>query len=82
MVRSVFIRRTPSEKTTAAATLQRYQREIAPTKTATTKGARNRKPSRYFGEPPSPQLPVSLWLRSGMPRQGLGKKPDPFRMAR
>ncbi|HDR9158107.1 TPA: site-specific integrase [Burkholderia vietnamiensis] len=53
MVRSVFIQRAPSEKTTVADALDRYEREIVPTKKASTQrreGARIRELKANFGK--------------------------------
>lgn len=53
MVRGVFIQRAPSEKTTVADALDRYEREIVPTKKASTQrreGARIREPKAHFGK--------------------------------
>ncbi|CAJ3304221.1 phage integrase family protein [Burkholderia pseudomallei] len=51
MVRGVFIQRAPSEKTTVADALDRYEREIVPTKKASTQrreGARIRELKEHF----------------------------------
>lgn len=53
MVRGVFIQRAPSEKTTVADALDRYEREIVPTKKASTQrreGARIRELKEHFGK--------------------------------
>jgi hypothetical protein len=53
MVRGVFIQRSPSEKLTVAAALERYEREIVPTKKASTQrreGARIRELLNRFGK--------------------------------
>jgi len=53
MVRGVFIQRAPSEKTTVADALDRYEREIVPTKKASTQrreGARIRELKTHFGK--------------------------------
>lgn len=53
MVRGVFIQRAPSEKTTVADALDRYEREIVPTKKASTQrreGARIRELKANFGK--------------------------------
>lgn len=53
MVRGVFIQRAPSEKTTVADALGRYEREIVPTKKASTQrgeGARIRELKAHFGK--------------------------------
>lgn len=53
MVRGMFIQRAPSEKTTVADALDRYEREIMPTKKASTQrreGARIRELKAYFGK--------------------------------
>ncbi|WP_330987668.1 tyrosine-type recombinase/integrase [Burkholderia territorii] len=53
MVRGVFIQRAPSEKTTVADALDRYEREIVPTKKASTQrreGARIRELKAHFGK--------------------------------
>ncbi len=53
MVRSVFIQRAPSEKTTVVDALVRYEREIVPTKKASTQrreGSRIRELKEHFGK--------------------------------
>ncbi|RZF27805.1 site-specific integrase [Paraburkholderia sp. UYCP14C] len=53
MVRGAFIQRAPSEKTTVAVALERYRREIVPTKKATTQrreAARIRELTIHFGK--------------------------------
>ncbi|KVT40346.1 tyrosine-type recombinase/integrase [Burkholderia ubonensis] len=53
MVRGVFIQRAPSEKTTVADALDRYEREIVPTKKTSTQrreGARIRELKTHFGK--------------------------------
>ncbi|QAU35140.1 site-specific integrase [Janthinobacterium sp. 17J80-10] len=53
MVRGVYIQRGPSEKTTIKEALERYQREIVPTKKESTQrreGARMRELTSYFGK--------------------------------
>lgn len=53
MVRGVFIQRAPSERTTIANALDRYEREIVPTKKASTQrreGARIRTLKEAFGK--------------------------------
>lgn len=53
MVRGVFIQRAPSEKTTVADALDRYEREIVPTKKVSTQrreGARIRELKAHFGK--------------------------------
>ncbi|MEX3629295.1 MAG: site-specific integrase [Burkholderia sp.] len=53
MVRGVFIQRAPSEKTTVADALDRYEREIVPIKKTSTQrreGARIRGLKAYFGK--------------------------------
>ena len=53
MVRGVFIQRAPSEKTTVADALDRYEREIVPTKKVSTQrreGARIREMKAHFGK--------------------------------
>ncbi|NYH13798.1 tyrosine-type recombinase/integrase [Paraburkholderia bryophila] len=53
MVRGLFIQRAPSEKTTVSAALERYRREIVPTKKANTQrreAARIRELAFHFGK--------------------------------
>ncbi|KVE91110.1 tyrosine-type recombinase/integrase [Burkholderia vietnamiensis] len=53
MVRGVFIQRAPSEKTSVADALDRYEREIVPAKKASTQrreGARIRELKAHFGK--------------------------------
>ncbi len=53
MVRGVFIQRAPSEKTVVADALDRYKREIVPTKKASTQrreGVRIRELKAHFGK--------------------------------
>ena len=53
MVRGVFIQRGPSEKMTVIAALERYEREVIPTKKESTQsreGSRIRELNAYFGK--------------------------------
>jgi integrase len=53
MVRGIFIQRAPSEKMTVAAALDRYEREVVPTKKASTQlreGTRIREVTAFFGK--------------------------------
>lgn len=83
MVRGVFIQRTSSEKITVAKALERYKREVVPTKKLSTQqreGSRIREVTAFFGDYSLAAVTPDLVAKFRDMRLGLGKSNNTVRL--